>query len=103
MSIAIHFAPPAMTAAQYDEVTSRLADAGLGHPVGRESHVCFGEASKLQVLDVWTSMEAFQRFGETLFPIIASLGIDPGQPSILPAHNVITPAVNVITPATTAV
>ncbi|MGQ0640651.1 MAG: hypothetical protein ACT4P6_07750 [Gemmatimonadaceae bacterium] len=42
-------------------------------------------------MDVWSSMETFQKFGETLFPIIASLGVDPGQPSIKPTRNVIVP------------
>ncbi len=92
MSIAIHFTPPSLTTAQYNEIIRRLSDAGAGQPSGREYHVCFGTDGALQVLDVWTSVEAFQKFGETLMPILASLGVDPGQPRIEPAHNVIVPS-----------
>lgn len=92
MSVAIHFTPVAMTAAAYDEVIRRLNAAGAANPVGREYHVCFGSDTSLQVLDVWTSVEAFQKFGETLIPILKGLGVDPGQPSIQPAHNIIVPA-----------
>lgn len=81
-----------MSLSKYDEVIRRLIAAGAGHPAGREYHVCFGTDGVLQVLDVWTSVEAFQRFGETLIPILTSLGIDPGQPRIEPAHNVIVPS-----------
>lgn len=91
MSAAIHFTPVGMTAAGYDEVTRRLNAAGAGNPVGREYHVCFGTDASLQVLDVWTSVEAFQKFGETLIPILTSMGVDPGQPNIQPAHSVIVP------------
>jgi hypothetical protein len=91
MSVTIHFAPVGMTAAGYDEVIRRLNTAGAGNPVGREYHVCFGNDASLQVLDVWTSVEAFQKFGETLIPILKSLGVDPGQPNIQPAHNTIVP------------
>jgi hypothetical protein len=80
-----------MTAPLYDEVIQRLIAAGAGHPTGREHHVCFGTSGDLQVLDVWTNIEAFQDFADTLLPILRSLGIDPGQPRIEPTHNVIVP------------
>ena len=81
-----------MTAAGYDEVIRRLNAADAGNPDGREYHVCFGNDASLQVLDVWTSLEAFQQFGETLIPILKRLGVDPGQPNIQPAYNVIVPS-----------
>jgi len=92
MSIAIHFTPVGMSQSNYDEIIRRLIAAGAGNPAGREYHVCFGTDGALQVLDVWTSVEAFQKFGETLMPILSSLGVDPGQPRIEPAHNVIVPS-----------
>ena len=91
MSFAIHFKPAVMSTATYDEIIRRLIAAGAGHPSGREYHVCFGDPNSLQVIDVWTSMEAFQRFAETLIPTLQRLGIDPGQPDVFPAHHVIVP------------
>ena len=93
MSVAIHFTPVGMTTANYDEIIGRPNSAGAGQPAGREYHVCFGTDGALQVLDVWTSVEAFQKFGETLLPILSSVGVDPGQPRIEPAQNVIVPSV----------
>jgi hypothetical protein len=42
----------------------------------------------ISVFDVWDSMEQFQKFGETLVPIMKKLGADPGQPQIMKVHNV---------------
>jgi hypothetical protein len=33
-------------------------------------------------------MEQFQKFGETLVPIMKKLGVDPGRPQIMKVHNV---------------
>jgi hypothetical protein len=41
------------------------------------------------VFDVWDSQEAFEAFGETLLPIMAALGADPGQPQVSTVHNII--------------
>lgn len=92
MAVAIHFTPVAMSTAKYDECIRRLAAAGASSPVGREYHACFGSDTSVQVVDVWTSVEAFQKFGETLMPILTSLGVEPGQPNIQPLHNVIVPS-----------
>jgi hypothetical protein len=42
----------------------------------------------VSVFDVWDSMEQFQKFGETLVPIMKKLGVDPGRPQIMKVHNV---------------
>jgi hypothetical protein len=47
------------------------------------------------VFDVWTSQAAFDKFGKTLMPILEQLGIDPGQPTVMPVHKVIVPAAKV--------
>jgi hypothetical protein len=44
------------------------------------------------VFDVWTSQAAFDKFGKTLMPLPQQIGIDPGQPSIMPVRKVILPA-----------
>lgn len=42
------------------------------------------------MFDVWESMEAFERFGSTLKPILQEIGVDPGPPEITPMHNFLT-------------
>ena len=91
MAIGMYFAPPAMSAAKYDECIKQLRKAGAGNPPGRSYHASFGPKDKLMVFDVWTSRAAFDRFGKTLMPILQQLGIDPGQPSVMEMHKVIVP------------
>jgi hypothetical protein len=91
MALGIYFAPAAMTAEQYDECIKALRKAGADHPAGRSYHACFGPDDKLSVFDVWTSQAAFDKFGRTLMPILQTIGIDPGQPMVMPMHNVIVP------------
>jgi hypothetical protein len=90
MAIGIYFSPASMTAQQYDACIRLLKERGAGHPAGRLYHACFGEPGKLAVFDVWESQESFDRFGETLQPILQEVGLDPGQPHVMPMHNVIT-------------
>ena len=89
MAFAISFKPTAMDDRRYQETLRRLEAAGAGAPPGRLYHVCHGEGSDLRVTDIWESMETFERFGQTLMPILQELGIDPGQPEIRPVHNTI--------------
>jgi hypothetical protein len=89
MAIAVLFTPVSMTTAQYDEIITRLEQAGAGTPAGRLYHVCSGNADQVQVMDVWESGEAFEQFGQTLMPLLQELGIDPGQPAMRPVHSII--------------
>lgn len=41
--------------------------------------------SGFRVVDVWESEEAFNRFGETLGPIMQEIGVDD-PPEVYPAH-----------------
>ena len=86
MAIGIYFSPAAMSAAKYDECIKLLKKAGAGNPAGRSYHAAFGPKDKLMVFDVWTSQAAFDKFGKTLMPILQQLGIDPGQPAVMPVH-----------------
>ena len=90
MAIGIYFSPKSMSAQQYDECIRNLANAGAGAPAGRMYHACFGTPDHVMVFDVWDSQESFERFGQTLLPILAALGVDPGPPSVMPIHNIIT-------------
>ena len=98
MAIGIYFSPAAMSAAKYDECIKLLKKAGAGNPPGRSYHAAFGTNDKLMVFDIWTSQAAFDKFGKTLMPILHQLGIDPGQPAVMPVHKVIVPAAKVTSP-----
>jgi hypothetical protein len=89
MAIAIVFTPTSMNSEQYDECIRRLDAAGAGSPAGRLYHACYFGGEPLRVFDVWDSMESFERFGQTLMPILQELGINPGQPAIGEIHNII--------------
>ena len=67
----------------------RANKAGAGKPKGRLYHVCFGAGDGLQVFDIWESQQAFDKFGETLMPILQEVGLDPGEPMVEPVHSVI--------------
>jgi hypothetical protein len=38
---------------------------------------------------VWESEEAFNRFGETLLPILKEIGVE-GRPEVYPAHTFVS-------------
>jgi hypothetical protein len=98
MAIGIYFSPAAMSAAKYDECIKLLKKAGAGNPAGRSYHAAFGANEKLMVFDVWTSQAAFDKFGKTLMPILQQIGLDPGQPTVMPVHKVILPAAKAASP-----
>ena len=89
MAILIRFAPEKMSAKQYYEIIRRLDEAEAGSPEGRLYHVCFGDGESLRVSDIWDCVESFQKFGETLTPILQDLGVDPGEPEVIEVHNII--------------
>ena len=89
MAYAYHFNPISMSAAQYAECIARLDAVGAGNPPGRRYHLAYGMPDHVQVFDVWESAEAFERFGQTLVPILSALGIDPGAPEVLELFNAI--------------
>ena len=82
MAYAYQFNPVSMNATQYTECIARLEAAGAGDPPGRRYHAAYGLPDHIQVFDVWDSTEEFERFGQTLGPILSDLGIDPGSPEI---------------------
>ena len=98
MAIGIYFSAAGLSAAKYDECIKLLKKAGAGNPSGRSYHAAFGPKDNLMVFDVWTSQVAFDKFGKTLMPILQQLGIDPGQPSVMPVHKVILPTAKVMSP-----
>jgi hypothetical protein len=89
MALGLYFTPSSFTPTKYDDSISRLEAAGAGAPAGRLYHVALEVDGQIHVFDVWDSQESFEAFGATLLPILAELGVDPGQPRVSPVRNVI--------------
>ena len=90
MAVLMRFMPSGFTAAQYSEVIKRLEAAGAGHPPGRLYHVCFGDEANLRISDIWDSRENFEKFFETVGPIMQDLGVGAAEPEFLEVHNTIS-------------
>jgi hypothetical protein len=90
MAHGLYFQPSGFTPDKYDEAIRQLdqAGAGFGSVPGRTFHCAMEVGGLIQVFDVWESMEQFQKFGETLIPILSKLGVDPGEPQISAIHRV---------------
>ena len=89
MSILARFSPPSMTADQYDAIVTRLYKEGIHPADGLELEVCFGSGDQMKVSILFDTMEAFEKFGERLQPVLQELGMDPGTPDIMDVHHVI--------------
>jgi hypothetical protein len=87
--ILIRFSPASLTAEQYDETIRILSQQGNWPPDGLDYHCCFGSEGNLKVSEIWDSQEELDAFGERLMPVLSQVGIEPGQPEVLPIHNVI--------------
>jgi hypothetical protein len=90
MPVGLYFRAAGFTPALYDDAIKRLeqAGAGFGSVPGRTFHCAMVVDGNIHVFDVWESMDQFQKFGETLLPILKELGVDPGQPQVTTIHNV---------------
>jgi hypothetical protein len=89
VSLLIRFAPPSLTAQQYDDVVRRLNEDGVFPADGLDYEICFGSEGNLKVSQVWDTQEQMEAFGQRLMPILAEMSIDPGQPEIVQVHNII--------------
>jgi hypothetical protein len=89
MAIGAYFSPASMNVAQYEDVLRRLEAAGQGRPKGRLHHSSFGPEDHLMVFDIWDEQASMEAFIAVLMPILAEVGIDPGEPDIMPIHKII--------------
>jgi hypothetical protein len=95
MPIVAVFEVPGLTQQNYEETVRRLTgknrmSSPSDWPVeGLLVHVAGQGAKGFRVVDVWTSEDAFRRFGEKLIPVLRELGIE-GQPEVYPSHTVVT-------------
>jgi hypothetical protein len=92
VAIVALFEAPGFTRETYEETVRRLTggDGRLASPSdwpveGLLAHAAGQGPNGFRVVDVWESADAFQRFGETLLPMLADLGVD-GEPEVYPAH-----------------
>jgi hypothetical protein len=93
MAIVAIFQSPSLTQQKYEETVRRLTggkksrmEAVSDWPVeGLLVHAAGQGATGFRVVDVWTSDEAFRKFGEKLLPILQAVGVE-GQPEIYPTH-----------------
>jgi hypothetical protein len=89
MAVVLRATTDGFTAAKYDELVSKLEAAGAGAPAGRLYHVCFGDTNNLRVSDIWDSPASFEKFGETLRPLMEDLGLPKPEIEFFEVHNII--------------
>ena len=89
VSVLARFTPTSLTTQQYDESIRRLEESGDFPPDGLDYHVCFGSEGNLRVSEIWDSQEQIDAFGERLMPVLADIGIEPGEPEFLEIHNIV--------------
>ena len=89
MAFLVRWTPPSLTAEMYDESVRRLEQAGDFPPDGLDYHLAIKADGNLRVSEIWDSREQLEAFGERLMPILAEVGIDPGQPEVLEIHNIV--------------
>jgi heme-degrading monooxygenase HmoA len=82
---------PGVTADQYDAVNAKLGLPKDGEPEGLIQHLAGPTGDGWIVVDVWESLEQFERFfGEGgAAEAIAEVGAPPVEPRVLPLHNMI--------------
>jgi hypothetical protein len=91
MSIVVRFTPASsVTVGQYDESIRRLEEAGDFPPDGLDYHVSFLVDGSVRVSEIWDSREQWEAFGNRLMPILAEIGIEPGEPEVFEVHNTIS-------------
>ena len=95
MPIVAVFEGPSLTQQNYEESVRRLTgknrmSSPSDWPVeGLLVHVAGQGANGFRVVDVWTSEDAFRRFGEKLIPILREVGIE-GEPEVYPSHTLVS-------------
>jgi hypothetical protein len=52
-------------------------------------HVAFTVNGDFRVSEIWDSRDEFEAFGEHLMPLLAEVGIDPGEPEVYEIHNIV--------------
>jgi hypothetical protein len=87
MAISVRFSAEPTTHEKYDEVRGRLEADGKWPPPGMVFHAAYGQDQIDGVFEVWESQEAFEGFGGTLMPLLEEVGVNAGEPEVLPVYN----------------
>jgi hypothetical protein len=92
MAIVAVFEGPGFDQANYEKTVRALTNGAArmksasDWPVpGLLAHIAGQGPNGFRVVDVWESEEAFRKFGETLVPLLKSVGVE-GAPQVYPAH-----------------
>jgi len=85
-----------LTQEQYEKTVDKVSggksrmESPSDWPVeGLLAHITGQGETGFRVVDVWESEEAFNRFGETLLPILKEIGVE-GRPEVYPAHTFVS-------------
>jgi hypothetical protein len=94
VAIAVHVVntPKSDGRAAYEAGWKRLAEQGLRHPVGRQSHTAWLVGDVLHVMDVWDTQDDLDAFMRKLGPILQEFGMQlAGDPEIGEVLQVVRP------------
>jgi hypothetical protein len=88
MAILIRYAPPGLTAAQYDQASKNVEAKLQWPPDGLILHVCFGSDGDMRVSEVWESREQLEAFQQGLMPLLkdADVDVESGEPEFFDVH-----------------
>lgn len=84
--IIVQFSIPGMTEKQFDQTWDELRQAGHEHPFGLIHHFAGQQGNNWVVVDIWESEERFNKFSETLIPILKKVGVTLVPPVITHVH-----------------
>jgi hypothetical protein len=85
--LVVLFSAPGFTSKNYDQVWESLRLAGHANPDGLLSHVGFSKPDgSWNVVDIWESQEAFDKFSSVLLPILEKTGANVPPPHVYPAY-----------------
>ncbi len=84
--VIIQFNFPGTSASKLDKAWEECRANGYANPKGLLHHVGGVLGNDLIVVDVWESIEAFNKFGEFLMPVLSKVGFPNIKPVITPVH-----------------
>ena len=85
MAVAAVFTFPRSGIEQYEAFLEAHA-AELRHQPARQFHVCFETDDGYMVVDVWDSLEAFERFGEVIDDVARDVRRAEHAPPLTPVQ-----------------
>jgi hypothetical protein len=77
MAIVTYGHPGGLTKSMYEDGNRRLREAGAFQLPEHLFHVCYGDPDDVQMLGVWQTREAWDRFwNESCRPLLLEMGFD---------------------------